>query len=188
MHPTTAQRLMAIAADAWIAAHVLHLPPSWGTLYLISTLAVAERERLLEAGIIRPDMQRADIEKAIRQLRGSGSTGRTKPVQPVIEPSAQPIKPPVERMLAKQAENAEVEADALAAEEVEATERRCSFCGGAGLDLVSSAAHVAYICWDCAAEAEALLRPRPPSPELQALGDAMFAHRAPGTIKEPWSA
>jgi hypothetical protein len=75
------------------------------------------------------------------------------------------------------ARNAEAEAEAFA-EEIEA-EPRCSFCGGAGLDLVSSAAHVAYICWDCAAEAEALLRPRPPSPELQALGDAMFAHRAP---------
>jgi hypothetical protein len=180
MSPRTAERLMAIAADTWItdSTHVSSLPPSWGTLYQISTLAVAERERLLEAGCIRPDMQRSDIEKAIRQLRGSGSTGRTKPVQPVIEPSAQP-KPPAEVMLAKMAANAEAEAEVLAAGEIEATERCCSFCGEAAVELVCNAAHTAFICLDCSTQAAALLAPPPSlSPEVQALGDAMLAHRA----------
>jgi hypothetical protein len=158
MHPTTAQRLMAIAGDAWItdAAHVRHLPPSWGTLYLISRLAVVERERLLEIGCIRPDMQRADVEKAIRQLRGSGSTNRKKPAEPKVEPWVQP-KPAVERMVAAMARNAEQEAEALA--EIEA-EARCSFCGAADaddVDLVCNASRTAFVCWGCTVRAQAIL-------------------------------
>jgi hypothetical protein len=81
MSPRTAERLMAIAADTWItdSTHVSSLPPSWGTLYQIATLSVAERERLIETGVICPDMQRADIEKEIRRLRGSGSSKRKMP-------------------------------------------------------------------------------------------------------------
>jgi hypothetical protein len=128
-------------------------------------------------------MERADIEKAIRQLRGSGSTGRKKPVQPVIEARAQPTKPPVERMLAKMAANAE--AEVMAAEEVEAAEVCCSFCGETGLDLVRNASHTVCICWDCAVEAAALLAPPPLPPEVHAIGDAMLAHRTPEEPPKP---
>jgi hypothetical protein len=182
MHPTTAQRLMAIAADAWItdAAHVLHLPPSWGTLYQISTLSVPDRERLLEAGIIRADMERADIENAIRELRGPASPKpKRKTSTPVIEPPAPP-KPSTEVMFAAMARNAQAEAEVLAAEETEAQALCCSFCGEIGLDLVRkrNAAHSATICWPCAAEAVALLA-RPSLPEVEAIADAMRAHAAP---------
>jgi hypothetical protein len=174
--PDMAQRLMRPAADEWFAdaEHVRHLPPSWGTLYLISTLAVAERERLIEIGVIRPDMQRGDIEKEIRRLRGSGSSKRKTPTQPIIEPQAQPTKPPFEVMLTKMAANAEAEAESMA-EEVEAEERCCSFCGEADVGLVANAAHSAFVCRSCAIEAAALLAPPPSPPELEALRDAMLA-------------
>jgi hypothetical protein len=186
MSPRTAERLMAIAADTWItdSTHVSSLPPSWGTLYQIATLAVPERERLVEAGIIRPDMERADIEKEIRRLRGSGSAKRKNkiPAQPVAESWAQ-SKPPVERMLAKQAENAEVEADALAAEEVEAEACCCSFCDRADVDhLVGNAANTAFICWECGVQAAAYLPPQWRGRAFKALiGDVMVtvAHRPP---------
>jgi hypothetical protein len=185
MSPRTAERLMAIAADTWItdSTHVSHLPPSWGTIYLISTLAVPNRERLLEVGCIRPDMQRADIEKAIRQLRGSGSTSRKTPAQPIIEAWAQ-ARPSVERLEAAMARNAEAEAEALATEEIEATERCCSFCDEANVDLVCNPARSTFVCLPCAVEAAALLAPTP-SPEIEALRDAMLAHLPPEEQQSP---
>lgn len=72
MSPDTAQRLMAIAADDWLAnadpGRLLLLPPSWTVLYLITTIDVADRERLISSRCIRPDARRSDIQEAIRQI------------------------------------------------------------------------------------------------------------------------
>jgi hypothetical protein len=70
MSPETAQRLMAIANDPWIgnAAHARYLPPNWYSLYLITRLPVADREHLISVGCICPDVRRADLEEAMRQL------------------------------------------------------------------------------------------------------------------------
>jgi N6-adenosine-specific RNA methylase IME4 len=80
MGERTAQRLMAIAGDDWISnpTHVSHLPPSWGALYLITKLDIADRERLISVGCIRPDMQRSDLEEAIRQQEREGYSRRVE--------------------------------------------------------------------------------------------------------------
>lgn len=66
---STAQRLMIVAADSWITnpAHVQHLPPHWGTLYEITKLKETERDALVRAGTIAPDMERKAISGAIKQ-------------------------------------------------------------------------------------------------------------------------
>jgi hypothetical protein len=187
MHERTAERLMRIAESPVLTDPALAacLPTSMRTLAELTRFPSPILKGYLENGTINVATERAQVEALLKEPKPPTHGSGSELSQRVAEAWAH-SKPPVEAMEAAMARNAEAEAEAFA-EEIEA-EPRCSFCGGAGLDLVSSAAHVAYICWDCAAEAEALLRPRPPSPELQALGDAMFAHRAPGTIKEPWSA
>jgi N6-adenosine-specific RNA methylase IME4 len=59
----TAQRLMAIARDAWLtnAAHARYLPASRETLYQLTTVPIEDRERGIADGIIRPDMERRDV-------------------------------------------------------------------------------------------------------------------------------
>lgn len=66
---STAQRLMIVAADQWIAnpAHVQHLPPHWGTLYEITKLDEPRRDELLAAGTICPDMERSAISGVVKQ-------------------------------------------------------------------------------------------------------------------------
>ena len=65
---STAQRLMAIASDPRIsnAAHVQYLPPSWGSLYELTKLDDEQFEHGIEAGIIRPDVQRREITAILK--------------------------------------------------------------------------------------------------------------------------
>jgi N6-adenosine-specific RNA methylase IME4 len=58
----TAQRLMSIASNPWIAnaTHCVVLPPSWGTLYELSRLDPETLEKAAADGLLRPDMARAD--------------------------------------------------------------------------------------------------------------------------------
>lgn len=61
----TAQRLMKVAADPRLtkATHGSLLPASWRTLYELTRLPDAEFARLAEAGIIRPDLERHEVNK-----------------------------------------------------------------------------------------------------------------------------
>src|SRR5580765_599508 len=64
----TANRLMAIARNRRLAnvAHGLRLPPHWRTLYELTRLDDDTFERLLNDGIIRPEMERSEIGNALR--------------------------------------------------------------------------------------------------------------------------
>lgn len=68
---STAQRLMAIAADPKLsnAAHVQHLPPAWGTLYELTKLTDQQFETAIADGLIRPDMERSSISQRAKELR-----------------------------------------------------------------------------------------------------------------------
>ncbi len=59
----TAQRLMKIAAHPQLsnAAHVQHLPPSWGTLYELSKAEPLKLKNALKDGVITPDMPRKAV-------------------------------------------------------------------------------------------------------------------------------
>lgn len=65
----TAQRLMAVAADARLSnpTHASHLPPSWMTLYELTRLDDEQFTRRIADGTIRPDMDRKDISTAVKQ-------------------------------------------------------------------------------------------------------------------------
>lgn len=72
----TAERLMSISSDERFqdAAHVPHLPPSWGTLYELTKLPKETFEAGIAGGTIFPGMTRADATK----LRtGSATDGTT---------------------------------------------------------------------------------------------------------------
>jgi hypothetical protein len=62
--PSVAQRLMAVARDERLTnpAHVQLLPRSYGTLYELTKLSDEEFERGLQEEIIRPDMERKDVQ------------------------------------------------------------------------------------------------------------------------------
>jgi N6-adenosine-specific RNA methylase IME4 len=68
---STAQRLMAIAADPKLSnpAHVQHLPPHWGTLYELTKLPEEQFDARIKDGTIRPDMERRDIATDVKQTR-----------------------------------------------------------------------------------------------------------------------
>src|SRR5208337_2429769 len=74
---STAQRLMAIAADTRLsnAAHVQHLPLSWGTLYELTKLSDPQFEAGIRDGVIRPDMERKHVIKGARAVMA----GRVEP-------------------------------------------------------------------------------------------------------------
>jgi N6-adenosine-specific RNA methylase IME4 len=61
---TTAQRVMAVACNPCLAkpAHMRLLPPSWGTLYLLSRLDQSEIERRLRDGSIHPGLEAKEIK------------------------------------------------------------------------------------------------------------------------------
>ncbi len=69
--PSTAQRLMKIAADKRLQNRntVQHLPPSWGTLYELTKLDDTAFEHRITDGTIRPDMERRDIATAVKATR-----------------------------------------------------------------------------------------------------------------------
>jgi hypothetical protein len=60
----TAQMLMAVASDKRLSnpKHVSLLPPSWGTLHALTSLSDDEFTRGIEEKIIRPDMERKDVD------------------------------------------------------------------------------------------------------------------------------
>jgi len=62
--PQTAQKLMKIARTGHLtnAAHVRYLPPNWGTIYELTKVDEAEFSELIEGGIVRPDMERSEID------------------------------------------------------------------------------------------------------------------------------
>lgn len=59
-----AQMLMAIASDSRLSnpQYVALLPPSWGTLYDLTRLSDDELSRAADEGILRPDMERKEVE------------------------------------------------------------------------------------------------------------------------------
>lgn len=61
---STARRLMSIAEDKRLSnrAHAHVLPASWYTLYELTKLSDEEFDRALEQKIIRPDMERKEVE------------------------------------------------------------------------------------------------------------------------------
>ncbi len=76
----TAQMLMTVAEDKRIAnaKHASHLPPSWMTLYNLTRLTDAEFEFGVDAGMIRPDLQRKHIRLIKDAASKSGSAGKEK--------------------------------------------------------------------------------------------------------------
>jgi N6-adenosine-specific RNA methylase IME4 len=81
----TAQMLMKIARDPRLKSEPggSHLPPSWRTLYELTRLGDQEFNRLLEEGVIRPDMQRQEISKARRQATVAADEARVLNLRPV---------------------------------------------------------------------------------------------------------
>jgi Protein of unknown function (DUF3102) len=67
---STANRLMKVAAavDAG-ALPADRLPPSYATVYELLTLSESERQKAIEEGIVRPDMQRKDVTEFRRRMR-----------------------------------------------------------------------------------------------------------------------
>lgn len=61
---STARMLMAIARHEWLANrhHGDVLPPAWRTLYELSRLPAEALDKALSDGLIRPDMERADVK------------------------------------------------------------------------------------------------------------------------------
>jgi hypothetical protein len=63
---STARKLMLIAENQIVCAHVHKLPPSWGTLYELTKLSDEVLRTAIKDGRINPKMQRKDV----RALRG----------------------------------------------------------------------------------------------------------------------
>jgi N6-adenosine-specific RNA methylase IME4 len=58
---STATRLMIIASDETLCAHVHKLPPAWGTLYELTKLPEGEKKRVLSDDTIKPDTERPAV-------------------------------------------------------------------------------------------------------------------------------
>ena len=65
-----AWRIKAVGIDKRLLAHALVLPPSWYTLYEIHLLSDAQFKRGIKEGIIRPDMERKDLDALRRRKAG----------------------------------------------------------------------------------------------------------------------
>jgi protein gp37 len=76
--PSTAQRLMKIAADERLsnAAHGQFLPPSWRTLYELTKLPDDVFEAKLKSGEIHPEMQRKDAVSENRRIAQARAENR----------------------------------------------------------------------------------------------------------------
>jgi hypothetical protein len=70
----TAQMLMEIADNAILtkAKHVSHLPASWGTLHLLTTIEDEPLEKMLTDGTINADTERKEVEKIIKKMKNEG--------------------------------------------------------------------------------------------------------------------
>lgn len=95
-----AQMLMAIASDGRLSnpQYVALLPPSWGTIYDVTRLSDDEFTRAVESGVIRPDMERRDIEqirpRPERSSDGSGSPVADNPDDPAASRVQQGLATP----------------------------------------------------------------------------------------------
>lgn len=96
--PDTAQRLMAIARDERLTntAHVRFLPRSYSTLHELTKLSDEEFQRGIEQNIIRPDMERKDVEiirpAPQRALPGPSSDGSGSPEEETRGPAAPSVQ------------------------------------------------------------------------------------------------
>jgi N6-adenosine-specific RNA methylase IME4 len=70
-HRSTAFRLMAIANDERLIAHVQHgtLPPHWGTIYELTKLDDDALAAAFEQGVVNADMPRSAISGAVKSAR-----------------------------------------------------------------------------------------------------------------------
>lgn len=82
--PSTAQRLMKIAADKRLsnAAHVQLLPPHWGTLYELTKLDDKRFEQKLASGQIHPEMLRRDVASESWLIAKKRDEARVKALEP----------------------------------------------------------------------------------------------------------
>lgn len=96
--PRTAQRLMTIARDHRLTnpTHASLLPASWTTLYELSQLSDSEFERGVQENIIRPDMERKDVEiirPPVHRERADHSDGQGSPVADnPVDPTASSLQ------------------------------------------------------------------------------------------------
>ncbi len=83
----TAERLLSIGRNDLISTHIKAMPPSWGTLYEISTLENEELEQAVTTNIINPTVTKASINKFKKELllQDSGSNANNSSVS-VPEP------------------------------------------------------------------------------------------------------
>lgn len=69
--PRTVQKLMAIAGDARFTEQRLpesYLPPHWSTLYELTRLDDDAFKALIDQGVIRPELSRAELKVALARL------------------------------------------------------------------------------------------------------------------------
>jgi hypothetical protein len=80
----TALKLRAIASNKVLsnAAHVRHLPPSWGTLSELAVVANKgfDLEAAIESGAIHPKMERKDVKALMPSPRQKKKRRRGKPL------------------------------------------------------------------------------------------------------------
>jgi len=86
----SAQMLMKIASDQRITQtnrntnHGALLPASWRTLYELTRLEDAEFDQLIADGVIRPDMERKEVNKVRRQAAVAADEVRVLNLVPVV--------------------------------------------------------------------------------------------------------
>jgi len=86
----SAQMLMKIASDQRISHtnrntnHGALLPASWRTLYELTRLEDAEFDQLIADGVIRPDMERKEVNKVRRQAAVAADEVRVLNLVPVV--------------------------------------------------------------------------------------------------------
>jgi hypothetical protein len=76
---STARKLMLIAENQIVCAHVHKMPPSWGTLYELTKLSDEVLRAAIKDGRVNPKMQRKDV----RALRGQPPDKAPKAKGPV---------------------------------------------------------------------------------------------------------
>lgn len=76
-------------------------PPSYSTVYLITTLPKEERQKAISEGVIRPNMRRADLV-AFKRARRISSPPPPDPVHDVSSKRRAALEQERERLLAKQ--------------------------------------------------------------------------------------
>jgi hypothetical protein len=101
---STARRLMGIAKDERLCAHVHEVPPHWGTLYELTKLDDEAFDEALKEGLINPDMERKDVPK---RPKNEQVVDRSKPLKDSAVSGNQP------ETSAKSAESSTTESPAV---------------------------------------------------------------------------